>query len=74
MIFFESFFLNFELNFFDFILNLSLFNDLRFSLMKSITRSATFILKSRRTNLFRWERFIIDQLKVVKNHKNDINE
>ena len=42
--FFKSFFLNFELNFFDFISDLNLFDDLRFFLIKSVTRSAIFVL------------------------------
>ena len=53
MFFFESFFLNFELNFFDFILNLNLFDDLRFSLIKSIIKFTIFMLKLRQTSLFR---------------------
>ena len=44
MFFFEGFFLNFELDFFNFVSDLNIFDDLRFFLMKSVTRSAVFML------------------------------
>ena len=44
MFFFEGFFLDFELDFFNFVSNLDIFDDLRFSLMESVTKFAVFVL------------------------------